>query len=202
MIKRLKHCHIWLIFGILGSPSCAHKTITFTSEKEKATVKAVPFDKVGTEGKLLGETPLTVSLEEIQDRVLRMERPGRASLYWVIVNATGDSNEISLDFNQVQRESGECRETSEPGLSKVQANRVLRLLLRAYQALADKQSQIALGLADQAIALEPALAGPHILKGLAQLQEGDKGAAKASFTKARTLDSEDRDLDTLLKASE
>lgn len=198
----LQHSRIWPILCLLLSPSCAHKSISFKTEKDKATVKAVPFDKLGTEGQVLGETPLTVSLDKVQGQVLRMEQPGRAPLHWVILNAAGDTNEVALDFGQVQREGGECRDTGETGVPKAQANRVMRMLLRAYQALSDKQSKIALELADQAITFEPTLAGPYIVKGLAQLQQGDKSAAKGSFTRARALDPEDRDLDTLLKASE
>jgi tetratricopeptide (TPR) repeat protein len=202
MTIRLQYWRVWQNFCILLSASCAHKSVTFKTAKDKATVIAVPFDKVGTEGPVLGETPLTVSLDAIQGKVLRMEQPGRAPLHWVILNAAGDTNEVALDFSQVQKEGNECQDTRETGVAKAQANRVVRMLLRAYQALSENQSKIALELADQAITYEPTLAGPYIVKGLAQLQQGDKKEARGSFTRALALDPEDRDLATLLKAIE
>ena len=79
-------------------------------------------------------------------------------------------------------------------------NVVSRLMLRAYKALTDKDYKSVTDLADEAVKIDPELAGPYLLKGLALIDSGDKENALIALKQAQALDPEDTDIDTLLKA--
>src|SRR5690606_36983453 len=79
-------------------------------------------------------------------------------------------------------------------------NRSLRLLMRAYQALARDDLDQALALAAESSKLEPEIAAPHIVQGIALMKQDKGGSARVAFAKAKALDPGDSDIDRLLNA--
>ena len=76
----------------------------------------------------------------------------------------------------------------------------MRLLLKSYQALSARNLGLAQELASRASTIDPEIAAPLVIKGIALMQAGDNTAAKAALSNARALDPEDKDIETLLKA--
>lgn len=198
-----------LAFAVLTTAGCATKTITFRSTSPasgggKAKVVALSPGKLDEGGTLLGETPLTVEIEKLTGKVVRMEQPGKQSVYWIITDAAGDKVEANVTMldDPAALASASATATGERPDPKATENRIGRLLLKSYQALSSKQFGPARELADQAATIKPELAAPHVIKGLSFYQEGNAGEARASFMKAQALDPEDKDLETLLKVTQ
>ncbi len=143
--------------------------------------------KLDEGGTLLGEAPVTVELDQIVGKVVRIEQPGKQSVYWIVTDAAGDQTEVSVSM------------FDDPGSSGGSNNRVARLLMKSYQALSGKLYGPARELADQAATIDPELAAPHVIKGLSFYQEGNSAEARSAFMKAQALDPEDKDIDALLK---
>jgi len=156
-------------------------------------VSASKLDEQGTE---LGETPLTLELDQIQGKVIKITENGKQPFFWMVAEAAGDSTEASIKMTN----DGSARGVSESkGDSKASFNRVLRIIMKAYQALSNKRFKIARELADQASAIDPEIAAPHIIRGIAFFGEGNMSDAKAALSRAQALDPEDKDVDAILQ---
>jgi hypothetical protein len=141
-------------------------------------------------------------MSQVEGRLLRLQTRGKEPLYWLITRGGGSRVEAKVKFPDgagVAAASG-----SNEGIcrldGKASANRVLRLMLKAYKFIADQDFTQAKQAADEATLIDGELAAPYVVKGIALLGEGDKGGARQAFTKAQTLDPDDKDVDSLLKS--
>ena len=203
MRKLLRKVPVLVIATI---PACASATLTFETEGP-AEVSLVTFDHLDGAGKSLGRTPLTVEVDKVSGKAIKITQPGKLPVYWVVADVAGKTNVARvklLETPQSQNTEAEAKKEPEEAKNpladiKATTNRVMRLLLRAYQALSGRRYQLASELADKASTIDPEIAAPHVIKGIALMQQGDQEGAKASLTKAKALDPEDLDIDELLK---
>ena len=188
---------LFCIVCILSISGCRTKTFTFKAGKG-AKVSLVSPNKLDDDGTVLGETPISVELKKLVGKVIKISQNGKLPVYWFVTDTAGDNTEANIKLLDDPTAIGEKSNDSKLD-PKVAANRLLRLLMRSYQALSGKRFKDARELADQAGKIDPEIAAPLLIKGLAYYQEGNIAEAKAALAKAQALDPEDKDIGTLLK---
>lgn len=198
------------IFFVLIKWSCVTKTVTFTVAGT-GKVSSVSPDNLNKEGIYLGETPLTIEVQKIQGKIIKISQKGKIPAFWVMPDVSGQNLRASLtllDEPQAPLGTGQNTEKSDPksDLStkltdpKAKVNRIMRLLLRSYQALTARDFDLAQDLAERASSIDPELAAPLVIKGIVLMQAGNKDGAKSALSNAQALDPEDKDIETLLQA--
>lgn len=193
-----------LAIAALSLQGCStSQAVSFQSEG-KARVRALDWNNLNGEGKVLGQTPLTVRLGDVNDKVLRIEEDKKIPQNWIV---TCDSRrklvtaKIKLDDLAVAC-AGLKEEKKEPPpkeLSPARLNRTHRLVLKAYEQLVSGNTAVASDLAAQVAKEAPELAAPHLIIGLAYLRVGRRQEANQSFQKAALLDPEDSGIAELIK---
>lgn len=185
-------CLVFAFFQIYG---CAKNQARFESS-DPAVVSLVSWNSLNSNGKVLGQTPVTVELGEIpSDQVIKISAPDRAPQFWVFTETYGDQLDVKLALAPIPEKT----KLLESQIT-VDQNESHRLLMKAYQALTAGNNDLAMRLSDQLSKLSPKLAAPFIVKGLAHLNLNQRGQAKTAFDQAKTLDPKDVDIDQLLKA--
>lgn len=175
---------------ILQIQGCATPTLTVVSN-EKANLSLVDFEDSNGEGELIGQTPATIDLEKFEKKYIRVWGEGIQSQYWVVSPLEQDKNELSLRIEKRE-------EPEEPEDLSLVINQYFRMLMRSYKALTAKRYETARDLAKQLNRAVPEAAAPHLITGLSYLGEGEKSKARTSFLKAKNLDPEDKDIESLL----
>ena len=183
--------------------SCATKLVTFKSDIP-AKVSVSSFEAKGAQDEPLGDTPYSTELSKIDGRVVKLSADGKAPAYWFVYQATADNTEIVTKLPELGTwNNGDSSGSAVGQLSNKQAsqssNRILRLTLRSYQALASREFQVARELAEQVSTLNSTLAAPHVIRGLSFMQEGQMKEARAALQRAKTLDPDDADIDSIMK---
>lgn len=172
--------------------------MTFNSPKG-AKVTVVSPKNLAEDVVLLGEIPLTVDVDTLEGKIIRVSQTGKLPYYWIFTNAVGEN--IQVDMKLASALPGfDPKDNISTAINKAATNRILRLMMLSYKALAAKRFDLAKDLADQATMVDPELAAPLLIKGIALMQEGDSKGAKLLLTRARALDPEDRGIDQLIKA--
>lgn len=177
-----------LLFSFLNG--CSSKKLTLVSN-ERANISLVDFSDDTGEGELVGETPTTLDVSDLDKKYIRVWGDGIQSQYWVVSPLSEAVNELNLRLEYKEEEDQE----EDIG---IKTNRQFRMLMRAYQALSSKNWKQARELAKQLMREVPEAAAPYVITGLAFLAESQKSRAKTEFLKAKNLDPEDRDLERLL----
>lgn len=196
-----------LIFVVLATSltACVSHTLRIETTS-RAEVSAQTLDKLGSPGRSLGFTPLTVDLDKLVGRVLKISQPGKSPVYWLVTDLAGQKTFARLDLPDAPTVASSGKDEKESAKSEIEVtsatNRILRLLLRSYQALAVKDFDLASELAEQAQTLNPKISAPHVIKGIAFLKGGKTSQAKAAFLTAKALDPEDLDLNKLIEAAQ
>jgi tetratricopeptide (TPR) repeat protein len=182
---------------------CATRSMTFKADSQ-ADVTLVTFNDLNAAGDILGKTPVTVDMAKISGKVVRISAAGKQSVYWLVTDAVGTQNEASIKLRDdpiaaklgaSSSESGSQTSLIDP---KIRTNRLLRLIMKAYKELSGQRYQVAGELADQATKIDPEIAAPLVIKGIALLKQGDTTGAKAALEKAKSLDPEDQDIAKLI----
>lgn len=183
--------------GCVSSP-----TEVFIDGESPAKVTRLALGDWQGTGEILGSTPITLPLDQVEGRLLRIQSSGKVPLYWLVTKEGADRIEAKIKL--LEDTSGVGPTNAKGGIShtesKSSANRLLRVLLRAYKSLAEGNLKKAQEAADQAIVIDAELAAPYIVKGIVLLKEGDRSGAKQVLTKAQTLDPDDKDIDSLLRS--
>lgn len=188
-----------LAFALCANAACATKVFVFKTSGP-AKVDLLASGKLDDPGQPLGETPLTIEVERLQGKILRISQAGKLPAYWVVSEAAGDTTEATIKLaDNPSSPSTAASGGGERFDSKASTNRVLRLLLKSYQALSGKRFKAARELAEQAASIDPELAAPQVIMGLSLFKEGKSAEAKNALAKARALDPEDKDIDELMK---
>lgn len=200
---------IWLLV-VLTATGCAAKKVYFESA-DKAKVNIIDGKDAGSEGRFVGETPIQLPLEQVENKTVRITYQGAIPQYWYFPRSKGDEIRLKIALRPLPVTDDSGKESSKPDKDKDKNNKkdqdksvrtmnlTHRLLLKSYQALAGNQANEARKLAEELAQLEPLIAAPHIIIGLTYIQQGDKASAQASLKKASVLDPTDRDIDELLK---
>jgi hypothetical protein len=208
-VNPLKWMASLLFFASFPLMSCATKTVTF-AVVGTGKVTTVSPDNLDKEGQYLGETPLTIETDKIQGKIVKISQKGKIPAYWIMPDVSGQNLRATLALADEPKAPAESLlseksdkksdSTQKTADSKATINRLMRLLLKSYQALAARNLGLAQELASRASTIDPEIAAPLVIKGIALMQSGDNAAAKAALSNARALDPEDKDIETLLKA--
>ena len=196
LLRGIPGCLV-LALGLL-SQSCALtglRTITFRTDGQ-GTVSLVNWETLETNGEILGTTPVTVELDRIGENIVKITGPGKAPQFWVFEKMLGENLNARLVLTDVPVR------TSNEDVQALDPNESHRLLMKEYKALAEGDLTLAKDLSAQHMTMQPKLAAPLIINGLACLQEGDKARAHTAFTKAKGLDPADKDIDKLIEATQ
>jgi hypothetical protein len=208
-------CNKWkyrtfsLVFGIFVLLSCANKTVTF-AVRGNGKVSIVSPDNLDKVGQFLGDTPLTVEVSKLQGKIVKISQNGKIPAYWIMPDISGQNLKATLALQDepkspppqalAEKPDGKPDLASKQSDPKATINRLMRLILKSYKALASRNLSLAKDLADRASSIDPELAAPLVIKGIALMQSGDSTGARAALSNAQALDPEDRDIETLLKA--
>ncbi|MDD9951458.1 MAG: hypothetical protein OXT67_07825 [Zetaproteobacteria bacterium] len=181
----------WLFFfHLLGG--CAAGKITLVSN-EKAKVSVLEFEDSGGEGEIIGETPLTVEVAKLENKLVKVWGDEFLPQYWIYSPIEDEKTEISLNLSRI-----EIPEEPTPAEVMQNLNRYFRMLIRAYKALSSKEWQLSRELSKQLVREVPEAAAPHVITGLSYLSEGNTAQAKSAFLKAKNLDPTDKDIEELI----
>ena len=194
---------------------CASPQVTFATN-EKATITLISIDKPTDTGEVIGDSPQTLDVDRLEGKMVKIGGAGIIPQYWVMRGLDGDKTKITLKLDKVPKppddkkdpkDNGPPNNKKQPGggddddtkKSKVVSDNLkYRLLMKAYTALSGHQFDMARGFADQLAKLDTRAAAPHVVDGIAFMQEGNKGAAKSALEKARALDPEDLEITKLI----
>jgi hypothetical protein len=189
--------------------SCATKTVTF-AVRGNGKVSLVSPDNLDKVGQFLGDTPLTVEVTKLQGKIVKISQNGKIPAYWIMPDISGQNLKATLALQDepkappsqavAEKTDSKLETASKQSDPKATINRLMRLILKSYKALAARNFPLAKDLADRASSIDPELAAPLVIKGIALMQSGDSTGAKAALSNAQALDPEDRDIETLLKA--
>jgi hypothetical protein len=186
---------IFLAF-LLGACSTT-KTFKLATDG-KAQVNLLSWDNLDQEGKFLGETPIDLKIDEIKGQVLKISQPNRKPQYWSIVTDDGSSIEANIKLLNTFDSDGASTDLISDKTAFGELNRQFRMALRAYEALAKGNNQLAIELSKKLENMNNNIAAPHIISGLAFLNLDDKEKAGVSFAKAKSLDPSDIDVSKLI----
>lgn len=181
---------VFVLAGLaIGACSSAPPKVTFTSE-EPGTAKLLTLANLQAPGQELGNLPVSVPRDKLTGRAVQLAAKGRSPQYW-IVNADPDSRlQFKVKFLPPLP-------TSDGGGAN--HNRPFRVLMKAYQSLSSNDWKMAREYAAKLVELDPALAAPYIIVGIAALEQGKADEARTALNKARVLDPEDSEIAELLK---
>lgn len=193
----------YIIPLLLLSSGCTTQEITFNSMEQGLEVNVVlaKLSDPNGVGETLGKAPVTVPLDKVKGKVVRLDSKGKQSQLWVIPDGFGEKTKAEfklIDISAAQSNSAGGNTNSNVSITSL--NQLARLMLKSYQALSGKRYEAALDLARQASSINPSLAAPFLIIGITQMQKGEKEAARLSLNKAKTLDPADMDIDRLLEA--
>ena len=188
VLTKETHTRILCVIFLLSLGACAGKrAISFVSTEPGSQISLVPLSSTDAEGQKL-RNPAKLDTAQLQSNAVRISSAGKASQYWF---APGDQgNQIQITVKRLP--SCESAEGNR--------NRPVRVLLKAYQALYSRNYRLAREMASRASVLDPTLAAPFIITGLAYLREGNKERARGAFSQAQSLDPEDGEIGKLLRA--
>lgn len=183
---------------ILLISNCASKTITF-SANTKAELSLVSIGSTGGNGKIIGELPQTIEVATLEKNIMKVSAEDHVPQYWLVKDVVAENTNITLVLEkQIQKpeeKKDDKKDDNKPANSK---NISARLLLKSYGALVKGQFDIAKELAKKLEAIEPDLAAPHLLQGLALIRQGNNSEAKIAFEKASALDPDDSEIKKLI----
>lgn len=190
---RMNAFWIFIFFILVG---CASGSITLVSN-EKAKVSVLEFEDSAGDGELIGETPLSVDVAKLENKLVKVWGDEFLPQYWIYSPIEDQKTEISLNLTRVET-------PEEPSPSEViqNLNRYFRMLIRSYKALSSKEWQLSRDLSKQLIREVPEVAAPHVITGLSFLSEGNLSQAKSSFLKAKNLDPSDKDIEELIELAQ
>jgi len=181
--------------------SCATQQIVVETVG-KSTVSLVEGTKLTEQGELVGPSPATIKLTDINGRVIKISAPGKLPQYLLITNVLGTETRAKL---QLRNETPAAKDSSGGGppapASNQDKNLIFRTLLKAYQALSTDNYKSAIELSDKLKELAPEVAAPHIVKGITYLNMGQKSDALSEFNQAKAMDPSDLDIDKLIEAA-
>ena len=188
--RHQRHFKFSLIGAALLAGGCAtsRRELVIQSLEPGSTLTRVPLQSPEDSGTSL-KNPSVVPISQLKGQFIRISAPNRIPQNWIVLDES--ATKIGVVIRRL-------RDTSQ----RENRNPPVRLVLKAYQALASNDPKSARELASRAAQLDAQLAAPHIILGLLYLNEKKLEDARVSFTKARNLDPDDKDIDVLLKSAQ
>ena len=195
-INKYIHRFSGLLISLALFSRATGKTVTFNTA-ETGSVSFVNWENLDKDGKVIGNTPVTINASDLKGRIVKISVIGKAPQYWVFSDIP--SVQTKIDLRLIDSCAGSA---SVKVRTTRDANRSHSMLMKAYQALSNEDYKLARELAEKLSDFSPRLAAPFIIVGLSYLQEGKKEKARISFNKAKALDPADSDISKLLKTVE
>lgn len=191
-----------LIFSLASAlGGCTTPSVTLSSD-QPAEVASLTFPVGGPpKRESLGKTPLTLEKAKVEGLMLEIKGTDTKPFVLYVPRTDSADNEIKVELEKAvtpQDPSQPATKSTESDPTQV-INRIMRVIFKSTQALYENDNASAIELADQAIAMNPNIAGPQIIKGLAELNSGRTQEAKASLAKAKALDPENTDIDEIVR---
>ena len=145
-----------LPFFVLSQNSCTTPVITFKTDVPAKLSLSRSNDLEANETPL-GETPLTLELDKLKGGLIKITGKGKAPLYWAFSDSLGDTTQLTMklpsELSSAEDPTAEDPTTTmapqkakkNPGNNGVSpgSNRLMRLILRSYQALVSQNYQVA-----------------------------------------------------------
>ena len=182
---------------------CQSNTITFKAKKVGEPIEAavMNFGDMAAEPKPSGKLPQSFPARQLSGKVVRLSQKGQQYQFWFFPELGGTDSValVQMDLKQAGEKDGPV---SDKALFAKHKNLISRLIMKSYQAMTEKDYKTAIELAEQASKIDPELAAPLVLKGLAYMASGEKASAVGALTQAVSLDPEDQSIAELLKAAQ
>ena len=183
--------------------NCQSTTFEFSSSDAEQNIEMSLLDYTTepVDENLVGTLPQTFKTSGKSGQVIKFKNQGYKDQYWLVADGMG-SDQVVIKVELEKKDTADLKKNEIDENSIVKAtnrNSYGRALMKAYQALAEKQYDLAISLANKAIEIDKEVAAPHIIIGLAHLSEGNSQQAKTSFGQAQFLDPEDPSIDELLE---
>jgi len=193
-----------LIVIVVTLSNCFSKSIRFETDGAADVYKITGEKVAGQQGKYLGKTPITVKAEELLDSQLRFRNTADPSLpdqYWYFPELMSKDTKVILGWETgTGAVTANVNQQGKPGeVGSVEMNVFVRTLLRAYGEVAREKYREGLALAEKAVALNPSVAGPHLVVAIAKKGLGDVQGARDALVTAKGLDPQDADVEKMLK---
>ena len=181
----------WVLFFSLVM-SCATKRLTIKGT-EGSIASLASFENLTKDDKVLGKVPVEIPLGDVVGKVIRVSKDGRQSAYWLVVEASGERTELTVELPESKEGIGSKQ-------NSVPINQILRLTLNAYQELGRGKFEEAKQLAQKAGELAPEAAAPQAIIGISLAKSGDMTGSRAAFLKAKSLDPDDASIPSLMSS--
>ncbi|MBC7659188.1 MAG: hypothetical protein H7249_05715 [Chitinophagaceae bacterium] len=194
---------VWFVITLVA---CATPKLTLSSD-HTAEVTSLNYSKgIPSKRTNLGKTPLTLDKKSVEGMILEIKAADSKAFDLYIPRTDGVENTINVELEKeavISKTEAEKDGSSEKKPTEIDhrqaINRIMRVLFKSTQALYENNTTAAIELANQAMSMDPNIASPHILRGLAELQSGRTQDAQGSFAKAKALDPENTDVDAFIK---
>lgn len=148
------------------------------------------------DGQIIGELPSTIELPKLEGKVVKIASEGFVPQYWIAKDFVASNTKVNISLVPLPEDK-----EKNAGGKAVNTNLAFRLLLKGYGAISKGNLALGRELAAKLEELEPTLAAPHILSGIAFFSEGKKQEARTAFEKAVALDPEDTEIKKMIDAT-
>ena len=147
--------------------------------------------------KKIGNTPSEIKLSDLQNKMIKLTRPGKLPQFVYPFELAQGKNEIQVKLRPINS----VPEVQAKADTQVDANILHNMLLDAYEAV-NISSDLAKAetIADEMIKLDETLAAPRLIKALVFLQKGDTNNARIQAKLAKSLDPSNSRVDLFLRS--
>jgi len=153
----------------------------------------VPIGDGSASGEVLGKLPVEVTVAKMTGKTLRLSAQGFDDQYWITPESLGESNTVKILLKQ--RQEGNAQMPALVAKASI-------VLLKSYEALAEKDFALAMKLADQSVSIFNLGPGAAIVKSIATWQKGDSAGALVILKEAKAVYPDTPELDELLTTIE
>lgn len=181
---------------LLLASGCATDSITFNAN-QKATISLVSLSDPSGEGQILGELPSTIEVDKLEGKVVKIKAEGFIPQFWIAKDFVANSTKVNIALTPVDDGAAGKGGGSGKGGS---SNLPFRILMKGFTAISRGDYQLGREFAGKLEEIDPTLAAPHLLTGIAYFNEGKKVDAKNAFEKALALDPEDLEIKKMIDA--
>ena len=158
----------------------------------------VALQKVNGDLEPIGQTPFKSTASELISKandtpvVLVVQKEGFLSDRMLIPSFSMSDLTITVQLKTDQTGQGGA------GAAGADANKPYRLILQAHRALVEGEYETAISTATEVEKINPDLAAPYLIQGIAAIRQSENPKARALFEKAKRLDPNDPAIDALI----
>jgi hypothetical protein len=208
LLTKLIKVTVILIVVSAASACTTDRTVQF-DVPEGITVSIVDPSRPNATGEVIAK-PYNIPAAKLDQKAIRFAGPGKVPQFWIFSSQQAESIRLAPALaNAPFREGQQPKSNEDPQKEKeadkkvdLNSNVSHRLLMQSYRSLLANDLDVAQEAAISLEKLDPKLASPKIIKGLVALQKGENDVARSEFTTAKTLDPEDKEIDSLIELTQ